>query len=190
MKSIVSSGSSYENQKSVDVTPIIISDESIIEGFIKTKKSIRIESDFYGTLLSTQKVIIDSHSNVRGDVVCSELLISGFVEGNIFCTGKITAQGNARIIGHVYTKLFENENTCDLNCIIEVPNNTTIQTIQEMLLNVDTQTKLSSDKTLDKIKESFLHNVYSYTKSAPAKKNEEKLLLEKEPIVMAIPKML
>ena len=103
--------------------PILIPEESILEGYIKTKKSLKIESNFYGTLLSTQKVIIDVNSTVHGDVICAESIISGNFEGNIFCTGKIEVNGNARITGKVYTKLFQNEDTCDLNCIVQVPNN-------------------------------------------------------------------
>jgi len=80
-------------------SPILIPEESIIEGFIKTKKSFRIESNFYGTLLSTEKVIIDETSKVVGDIVCSELLISGSFEGNIFCTGKFSVVGSSKIKG-------------------------------------------------------------------------------------------
>ena len=104
-----------------DGIPILIPEESILEGFIKTRKSFKIESNFYGTLLSTQKVIIDANSVVSGDIICSEMIISGIFEGNIFCTGKVECNGNAKISGKVYTKLFQNEDSCDLNCIIQVP---------------------------------------------------------------------
>ena len=151
--------------------PILIPEESILEGFIKTKKSFKIESNFYGTLLSTQKVIIDANSTVHGDIICSELIISGTFEGNIFCTGKIECNGNAKITGKVYTKLFQNEDSCDLNCIIQVPNNEIFQSIRDLLQNIDAVTKLSTDSTLEKIRELFIKNVYSYTRTAAAGKN-------------------
>jgi cytoskeletal protein CcmA (bactofilin family) len=151
--------------------PILIPEESILEGFIKTKKSFKIESNFYGTLLSTQKVIIDMNSTVHGDIICSELIISGTFEGNIFCTGKIECNGNAKITGKVYTKLFQNEDSCDLNCIIQVPNNEIFHSIRDLLQNIDAVTKLSTDSTLDKIRELFVKNVYSYTKATAAGKN-------------------
>ncbi len=151
--------------------PILIPEESILEGFIKTRKSFKIESNFYGTLLSTQKVILDSNSTVKGDIICSEMIISGIFEGNIFCTGKVECNGNAKITGKVFTKLFQNEDSCDLNCIIQVPNNEIFQGIRDLLLNIDALTKLSTDPTLDKIRDLFIKNVYSYTKSAPANKN-------------------
>jgi cytoskeletal protein CcmA (bactofilin family) len=147
--------------------PILIPEESILEGFIKTRKSFKIESNFFGTLLSTQKVIIDSNSTVNGDIICSEMIISGVFEGNIFCTGKVECNGNAKITGKIYTKLFQNEDSCDLNCIIQVPNNEIFHPIKELLMNIDASTKLSNDSTLEKIRELFVKNVYSYIRSSP-----------------------
>lgn len=74
--------------------PVLIPENSLLEGFIKTKKSSRIERNFQGTLLSTKKVIIENSSNVIGNIVCSELHINGSFEGNIYCTEKLTV--NAR----------------------------------------------------------------------------------------------
>ncbi len=154
-----------------DGIPILIPEESILEGFIKTRKSFKIESNFYGTLLSTQKVIIDTNSVVCGDIICAEMIISGVFDGNIFCTGKVECNGNAKITGKVYTKLFQNEDSCDLNCIIQVPRNEVFNTIRELLSNIDASTKLSTDVTLDKIRDFFVKNVYSYDKSAQANNN-------------------
>jgi cytoskeletal protein CcmA (bactofilin family) len=151
--------------------PILIPEESVLEGFIKTRKSFKTESDFYGTLLSTQKVIIDVNSTIKGDIVCSELIISGTFEGNIFCTGKTECIGNAKITGKVYTKLFQNEDSCNLNCLIQVPNKEIFEPIKDLLQNIDKVTKLSMDSTLDKIKELFIKNVYSYNESEPVGKN-------------------
>ena len=150
-----------KNGDSQNQNPILIPQESILEGYIKTKKSFRIESNFYGTLLSTEKVIIDDTSKVVGDIVCSELLISGNFEGNIFCTGKLSVIGNSKIKGQVYTKLFQNEENCDLNCFIQIPNNAVINAIQDILNKIDSSTKLSTDKNLKKIIELFEANVYT-----------------------------
>ncbi len=142
-------------------TPILIPDETIIEGFIKTRKSFRIESIFYGTLLSTEKVIIDSTAKVQGDIVCSELNISGTFEGNIYCTGKFSVSGDAKIKGKVFTKLFQNEENCDLNCFIQIPNNNVINAIMDVLVNINSSTKLTIDNNLNKITQLFKENVYT-----------------------------
>ncbi len=144
-------------------SPILIPRDSILEGFIKTRKSFRIESNFYGTLLSTEKVIIDESSTVEGDIICSELLISGSFKGNIFCTGKLTTVGNAMVEGQVFTKLFQNESNCDLNCFIQIPTNAVVNVIQEILDSIDASTKLSTDKKLKDIIETFVNNAYTAT---------------------------
>lgn len=155
--------------------PILIPEECTLEGFIKTKKSIRIESNFYGILLSTEKVILDKTSKIEGDVICSELIISGSFEGNIFCTGKLSVIGNANISGQVYTKLFQNENDCDLNCLIQIPNNTVINSIHDILKNIDSSTKLSIDQDLKKITQLFKENVFSA-------KDESKKIKDETPV--------
>ena len=160
--------------------PILIPEESILEGFIKTKKSFRIESNFYGTLLSTEKVIIDDTSKVVGDIVCSELLISGSFEGNIFCTGKLSVIGKAQITGQVFTQLFQNEQNCDLNCFIQIPNNAVISAIQEILQDIDSTTKLSSDKNLEKITQLFKENVFTATDESKKIKNVDPINTEEE----------
>ena len=73
----------------------------------------------------------------------------------------------------MYTKLFQNEDSCDLNCIVQVPNNEIFQKIRELLLNIDSTTKLSADSTLSKIVELFSKNVYSYIHSDDSNKKKE-----------------
>ncbi len=153
----MSQGNGFTSNRD-DGIPILIPEESILEGFIKTRKAFKIESIFFGTLLSTQKVTIDANSTVYGDIICSELLISGVFEGNIFCIGKTECIGKAKITGKVFTKSFQNEDSCDMKCIIQVPNNRIFVTISDLLLNIDAATKLSMDLTLEKIKELFFIN--------------------------------
>lgn len=152
---------------------ILIPEDSVIEGFIKTKKSFKIESDFYGTLLSLEKVIIDVSSKVKGDIICSELLISGTFEGNIFCTGQLSVIGDSQIKGQVFTKLFQNEENCDLNCFIQIPNNSVINAINDILINIDSSTKLSTDKNLKRIIQLFKENVYTATDDSKKIKHDK-----------------
>ncbi len=153
--------------------PILIPDDSIIEGFIKTKKSFRIESIFNGTLMSTEKVIIDESAVVKGDIICSELNISGSFEGNIYCTGKFKVVGNAKIKGQVFTKLFQNEENCDLNCFVQIPNNAVINAIMDILVNINSNTKLSTDKNLKRITQLFEENVFTAKDESKKIKPEE-----------------
>lgn len=170
-------------KNSKNQNPILIPQNSTLEGHIKTEKPIRIEGNFYGTLLSLGKVIIDKSSKVHGDIVCSELIISGHFEGNIFCTGQLIVTGSSQIKGRVFTKFFQNNENCDLNCMIQIPNNKIINEICETLNNIDSETKLSTDNDLINIIQLFKGNISAepvdrnkFNKKVPEDRKKEDVL--------------
>lgn len=143
------------NHMAISDNPMVFSQETFIEGFLKTKKSIRMECKFTGTILSTQKITVESTAVIDGDIICNDLVISGKIKGNIFCVGKIKVENNAEINGNIYTKRFENEENTNLNCVISVPNNEEVEKIQHLLNNIDCDVKLSTDTLLAEIKNFF-----------------------------------
>jgi len=144
------------------VTPILIPSESIIEGYVKTKKSFRIECDYYGTIMSSQKVVIGETSKITGDIICRDLDFSGELTGNIFCCGKIKVNSGSKITGKVYTRLFENESDSHLDCVVQIPKEEHISKVEELFENLDTHLALSQDKTLSEIRAIFYENVYAH----------------------------
>lgn len=146
-----------------DQAPILIPSESILEGYVKTKKSFRIECDFYGTIMSSQKVVVGKTSKIIGDIICRDLDLSGELIGNIFCSRKIKVSGGSKISGKVYTKLFENDESSDLDCIIQIPKNEHIQQVEDIFEALETSQKLSNDDNLNKIRKIFYENVYSHS---------------------------
>ena len=129
--------------------------ELFIEGNFKTYHSINIESNFTGILLSKNKVIIESNSTFEGDIICSNLDLSGKIKGNIFCTGKVHAKQNCEVIGNIYTCRFENDETTDLECLITVPKTIVVNKIKSLIKDIDLTKKFSSDESLPKIIEWF-----------------------------------
>lgn len=146
-----------------DQAPILIPSESILEGYVKTKKSFRIECDFYGTIMSSQKVVVGKTSKIIGDIICRDLDLSGELIGNIFCSRKIKVSGGSKISGKVYTKLFENDESSDLDCVIQIPKNEHIQQVEDIFEALETSQKLSNDDNLNKIRKIFYENVYSHS---------------------------
>jgi hypothetical protein len=132
-----------------------------IEGNFKTYHSINIESNFTGILLSKNKVIIEPNSTFEGDIICSNLDLSGKIKGNIFCTGKVHAKENCEVIGNIYTCRFENDETTNLECLITVPKTIVINKIKSILKDIDLNLKLSTDDSLPKIMEWFKKNQLS-----------------------------
>jgi len=135
--------------------------ELFIEGNFKTYHSINIESNFTGILLSKNKVIIESNSTFEGDIICSNLDLSGKIKGNIFCTGKVHAKQNCEVIGNIYTCRFENDETTDLECLITVPKTIVVNKIKSLIKDIDLTKKFSSDESLPKIIEWFKKNQLS-----------------------------
>ena len=135
--------------------------ELFIEGNFKTYHSINIESKFNGVLLSKNKVTIEPGSIFEGDIICSNLDLSGKIIGNIFCTGKVHAKQNSEVIGNIYTCRFENDETTDLQCLITVPKTIIVNKIKTILNEIDLNKKLSTDDSLPKIIEWFKKNQLS-----------------------------
>lgn len=150
------------NKEVTTQSPILIPSESIIEGYIKTKKSFRIECNYFGTIMSSQKVVIGNTSKIIGDIICRNLDISGELIGNIFCSGKIKVNSGSKIKGKIYTKLFENDEKSELDCVIQIPTDEHISKVEELFENLDTTQSLSSDNTLGAIRNIFYENVYSH----------------------------
>ncbi len=150
-----------EKKEVTDHSPIVIPSESIIEGYIKTKKSFRIECDYFGTIMSIRKVVVGNTSKITGDIICRNLDFSGELTGNIFCSGKIRINSGSKVKGKIYTKFFENEGNSDLDCIIQILGNDCIAKVEELFDNIDTTQALSKDKLLGEIRSIFYDNVYS-----------------------------
>jgi|GEM_PF-1002412 len=152
--------------------PILLPTEVMIEGNFKTKHPIKVESKFHGTLLSQDKIIVEDHSEIKGDLICSELIISGKLIGNIYCTGKVSAKNGCEITGKIFTKRFENDDNTNLNCIISVPDNATIEQINTVLNDIDINTKLAADVNLPKIINLFTDNLHAKNNGSKSKPTE------------------
>ena len=126
-----------------------------IDGNFKTYHSIDIECNFKGTLLSKNKVIIEPNSTFEGDIICSNLDLSGKIKGNIFCTGKVHAKEHCEVVGNIYTCRFENDETTNLECLITVPKTIIINKIKSILKEIDLNQNLRDDPSLTKIMEWF-----------------------------------
>lgn len=131
-------------------------------------KSIRIECNFNGTILTKKKVIIDKSSSIIGDIVCEDLILSGKIKGNIFCTGRIEMLKDSVVEGKVYTSTFTNLSETDSDFIVQIPKRAVLIKIRDFLNQLDTNIGLSKEEILTTIRESFYTNVFA-RKSNPDK---------------------
>lgn len=142
-------------------SPILIPTDSYVEGYLKSLKSIRIECNFNGTILSQKKVIIESSSVITGDIICDHLILTGTVKGNIFCTGRVEMNPEAKMIGKIYSSTFTNLSETDSDFVVQIPNTNSLSEIRSILFGMDTDQGLSKDDVLSKIRGLFYENVYS-----------------------------
>lgn len=142
-------------------SPILIPTDSYLEGYLKSLKSIRIECNFKGTILSQQKVIIDVSSFVTGDIICEDLILSGTLKGNVFCTGRVEMNPDSKIEGKVYTSTFTNLSETDSDFVVQIPNRSILSEIREYLKSLNTEIGLSKDELLSTIRNTFYENVFS-----------------------------
>jgi len=142
-------------------SPILIPSDSYLEGYLKSLKSIRIECNFNGTILTKQKVIIYKTSYVTGDIICEDLILSGRIKGNVFCTGRVEMNKESIIEGKVYTSTFTNMSETDSDFVIQIPKKSVLMKIRVFLNDVNTELGLSKDELLTTIRESFYTNVFA-----------------------------
>jgi len=142
-------------------SPILIPSDSYLEVYLKSLKSIRIECNFNGTILTKQKVIIDKTSYVTGDIICEDLILSGRIKGNVFCTGRVEMNKESIIEGKVYTSTFTNMSETDSDFVIQIPKKSVLMKIRVFLNDVNTELGLSKDELLTTIRESFYTNVFA-----------------------------
>ncbi|HET9572032.1 MAG TPA: polymer-forming cytoskeletal protein [Bacteroidales bacterium] len=148
-------------EKNFDESPILIPKNSFVEGYIKSHKAIRIECNFNGTIFTNNRVIVDGSSKITGDVICSELILTGTIEGNVFCVGRVTLNKGAQINGKVYTSMFTNEQETNLQCVIQITNLDSIAKANELLDKLDMESGLSVDPILNQFRELFYENAFA-----------------------------
>jgi hypothetical protein len=118
---------------------------------------------------------MEPNSTFEGDMICSNLDLSGKIKGNIFCTGKVHAKENCEVIGNIYTCRFENDETTDLDCLITVPKTIVVEKIKSILKVIDLNQKLSTDDSLPQIIEWFKKNQLSVEEKKDLERSQKAL---------------
>jgi hypothetical protein len=125
---------------------------------------------FNGTILTKKKVIVDKASIVKGDVICEEMILFGQLNGNVFCTGRITMHEGSTLNGKVYASTFTSLSETNSDYIVQVPKKAVLEKVRNHLNEVTTEVGLSKDVLLTTLRECFYDNVYS------RKKNPDELI--------------
>jgi hypothetical protein len=102
--------------------------------------------------------------------ICEEMILFGQLNGNVFCTGRITMHEGSTLNGKVYASTFTSLSETNSDYIVQVPKKAVLEKVRNHLNEVTTEVGLSKDVLLTTLRECFYDNVYS------RKKNPDELI--------------
>jgi cytoskeletal protein CcmA (bactofilin family) len=82
-----------------------IDEDSEIEGRYSFKGTVMLNGRFKGDISSTDTLIIGEKGSVTGDIRTGQVLVSGEVVGNLFCTERVELKRTARVFAEVEAPL-------------------------------------------------------------------------------------
>ncbi len=99
----------------------LIGKETVMNGNLKSKGSIRIDGSFHGDI-TAQNVIIGEEALVQAGINCSNVILAGRMEGNINAEGKLDIRATGVLIGDAKVGLLSVEDGATLtgNCKMSV----------------------------------------------------------------------
>lgn len=134
----------------VDTTTIttMVGADTLIEGTLKTKSSIRINGTIIGDVRADGVVVLTKTGRIVGTIEAESIIVAGVVEGNMSIRDKVNVEATGEIYGDVITKKFviDEESIFQGNCIM----NRDGKIIPVPPYIKDSDKKAEEDKTEDK----------------------------------------
>ena len=78
-----------------------ISAGTVIKGEITSPNDIRIDGVFEGKIVSKGRVVIGEGASIKGDIVCENVDLWGFVEGNIYVKDTLALKEGCKVNGNL-----------------------------------------------------------------------------------------
>lgn len=83
----------------------IIGSETIFQGTIRTRGSVRIDGKLEGGILEAHGVIIGEEGEVQGDITAKDVTVGGKVTGNITTEHYLEVKPKSQVFGDIHTAL-------------------------------------------------------------------------------------
>jgi cytoskeletal protein CcmA (bactofilin family) len=83
----------------------IIGENTVFQGTLKTKGSIRVDGRLEGSIIEAHQVIVGLKGYVQGDITANSVIIGGKVNGNVTATESIQLQPGAQLLGDIHTSM-------------------------------------------------------------------------------------
>jgi len=98
----------------------IVGSDTIVEGTIITKSSVRIDGTLIGGVSAEGIVILSKNGKIRGNIMAENIIVAGVVEGNMQIREKVDVEPTGEIYGDITTKklLIDEESIFQGNCFM------------------------------------------------------------------------
>ncbi len=73
-------------------------------GNMKTERSVRIECEFKGDIVTSKRIVVTEKAKVEGNIKCESALISGEIKGDIVAYDSLVLSKPAHIRGNILTR--------------------------------------------------------------------------------------
>ncbi len=81
----------------------VLGEGVVFKGKLQFKRFLRIDGQFEGELLSEGKLVIGPNGIVKSNITMNEVVIEGYVEGNIKAKARVELRDKAKVYGDVNT---------------------------------------------------------------------------------------
>ncbi len=82
----------------------LIGDNTILEGNLTAKGSIRLDGEVKGIINIEGHLLVGEKASVIGDINTNSLIVSGMVKGNIKAESFVRITANGKVIGDISSK--------------------------------------------------------------------------------------
>jgi cytoskeletal protein CcmA (bactofilin family) len=121
----------FGKQKENDfgVLDTIIGPDSVFQGTIKAKNSIRVDGKLEGGVTEANGVVIGEKGQVQGDITARVVVIGGKVTGNVTATHSLEILPKAQVYGDLHSALLSigEGATFEGNCVMTTEKNKVIE---------------------------------------------------------------
>lgn len=80
----------------------VIGARTVVDGAFKSESSIRVCGTVQGEIESKHSIIIETEASVTAKVTAETVTVSGAVNGQIFCNGRVEIRPSGRVVGEIH----------------------------------------------------------------------------------------
>ncbi len=79
-----------------------IGEHTTVDGSFKSESSIRIRGTVQGEIESKRSILVESEASVTAKVTAETVTVSGQVNGQIYCAGRVELRPSGRVVGEIH----------------------------------------------------------------------------------------